>query len=283
VTVTYRYNNGSGKSESKQVTVGTAAGSAPAPTRSGYRLTGWNTEPKGSGTAFTPSTVVTADTVVFAQWAPVSYGDYYDDDDDDDDDKYTPDYESSGGNTPPANDDSGGGSRVGAPAQSYSSPGDQGFINEAESQAGQQEQSGDPPREPDAENSIGDSRVPLSALPGIERYGSWGLLNLILSALGVILAALRVWRFTTKRQIRQERLEDEKRRKRHRLQWCAAAAILGIAGAIVFLITQDLTQQMVWIGRWFTVTAIIFAAELVAVWYELRLGKDGEEEPEISS
>ncbi|MCL2517369.1 MAG: InlB B-repeat-containing protein, partial [Oscillospiraceae bacterium] len=49
-------------------TVGT---NMPAdPTRSGYTFAGWNTAANGSGTAFTASTAVTANIIVYAQWTP---------------------------------------------------------------------------------------------------------------------------------------------------------------------------------------------------------------------
>ena len=45
------------------------------PTAAGWIFTGWNTVADGSGTAFTSSTIVTADITVYAQWtaAPVTY------------------------------------------------------------------------------------------------------------------------------------------------------------------------------------------------------------------
>jgi uncharacterized repeat protein (TIGR02543 family) len=46
------------------------AGSLPArPTRSGYAFAGWNTAANGSGTGFTPETVVSGDLTVYALWS----------------------------------------------------------------------------------------------------------------------------------------------------------------------------------------------------------------------
>ena len=42
------------------------------PTRSGYKFTGWNTKPDGTGEAFTAATDVTESLTVYAQWQPVS-------------------------------------------------------------------------------------------------------------------------------------------------------------------------------------------------------------------
>ena len=44
-----------------------------APTRTGYTFSSWNTAADGSGTAFTASTVVTADITVYAQWTILTY------------------------------------------------------------------------------------------------------------------------------------------------------------------------------------------------------------------
>ena len=43
-----------------------------APTRSGFKFTGWNTKPDGTGEAFTAETDVTESLTVYAQWQPVS-------------------------------------------------------------------------------------------------------------------------------------------------------------------------------------------------------------------
>ncbi len=43
-----------------------------APTRSGCKFTGWNTQPDGIGDAFTAETDVTESLTVYAQWQPVS-------------------------------------------------------------------------------------------------------------------------------------------------------------------------------------------------------------------
>jgi uncharacterized repeat protein (TIGR02543 family) len=58
------------------VSFGSAIGTTafPAnPSRTGYDFTGWNTKEDGTGTAFTPETVVTANTTVYAQWTAKAY------------------------------------------------------------------------------------------------------------------------------------------------------------------------------------------------------------------
>ncbi len=70
-TVTFDKNGGDAEASptSKVVISGKYVDGLPtAPTKSGYTFNGWNTAANGSGTAFTASTVVTADTTVYAQW-----------------------------------------------------------------------------------------------------------------------------------------------------------------------------------------------------------------------
>jgi uncharacterized repeat protein (TIGR02543 family) len=75
VTVIFRANNGTGAIHAvKTAAAGSAASGFPAaPARTGYGFTGWNTRPDGSGTAFTNTTTVNTDTVVYAQWNPKTY------------------------------------------------------------------------------------------------------------------------------------------------------------------------------------------------------------------
>jgi uncharacterized repeat protein (TIGR02543 family) len=72
-TVTFRLNDGTGAvHETKTVTSpATTVGAANFPmdpTRNGYTFAGWNTQPNGSGTAFTDSTTVNTSLMVYALW-----------------------------------------------------------------------------------------------------------------------------------------------------------------------------------------------------------------------
>ena len=75
--VTVTFDTGADGPEVGPVTVneGARAGQLPAdPAKDGFTFTGWNTAADGSGTAFGPSTVVTADLEVHAQWEPAVEG-----------------------------------------------------------------------------------------------------------------------------------------------------------------------------------------------------------------
>ena len=69
-TVTFDSNGGSEVSPITNITSGAAITLPAEPTKTGYTFTGWNTAEDGSGTAFTTSTVVSANVTVYAQWTP---------------------------------------------------------------------------------------------------------------------------------------------------------------------------------------------------------------------
>ncbi|WP_319507750.1 InlB B-repeat-containing protein [uncultured Methanolobus sp.] len=75
-TVTFDKNSGDidASPTSDTADYGTSLASLPTvPTKTGHTFEGWNTESDGSGTSFTPSTVVTDDITVYAVWKPISY------------------------------------------------------------------------------------------------------------------------------------------------------------------------------------------------------------------
>lgn len=109
---------------------------------------------------------------------------------------------------------------------------------------------------------------------------AWALLNLILAALGFIYALINIARaLLRKRRIRKEycdrgdeiRIEDlceEEESMTVRLlrpSWLAASIILGILGALLFALTQDMSKMMVLIDIWTLAHMIIFAVELITV------------------
>ena len=53
-----------------------------------------------------------------------------------------------------------------------------------------------------------------------------------------------------------------------------------VAGIIVFILTQDMSQRMVFADRWTILNAAIFAVEIVAVIFSLKKKKDSDDEDE---
>ena len=71
-TVTFNANGGSVTPSTRTVTSGSAVGTLPTPTRSGYTFNGWYTSSSG-GTKISSSTIVTGDVTYYAHWIAIPY------------------------------------------------------------------------------------------------------------------------------------------------------------------------------------------------------------------
>ncbi len=72
VTVTFNANGGSCGTSTKTVTVGSAIGTLPTATRSGYTFDGWYTAASG-GNKITTSTTFSSNTTIYAHWTANTY------------------------------------------------------------------------------------------------------------------------------------------------------------------------------------------------------------------
>lgn len=136
----------------------------------------------------------------------------------------------------------------------------------------------------DSSQTIGDNPVPLF---GEENTPVWALLNLILAiggaALGVAMVVVGVVRRRRKNDEKQQETpaddEEGKKRKRTRLAWLIGSAVLAIAGVVAFILTEDMTNAMVWMDNWTPMMIIIAVAEVVcSVFSVKRRKKDGDKE-----
>ena len=97
----------------------------------------------------------------------------------------------------------------------------------------------------------------------------WAVVNLILAIAGVFLALFAIIRMLArkKREDKSERDENieahQKRKKKNRKIWLTISIVMGAAGIIVFLLTEDTTKLMVLLDRWTIVNAGIFIIEAV--------------------
>jgi uncharacterized repeat protein (TIGR02543 family) len=85
-TVTFDKNGGDTEADPLIITVvpDTSIVTLPeSPTRDGYTFTEWNTQEDGDGTAFTETTTVADNIIVYAQWNPITYTVTYDKNNDD--------------------------------------------------------------------------------------------------------------------------------------------------------------------------------------------------------
>ena len=125
---------------------------------------------------------------------------------------------------------------------------------------------------------IGSMEVPLFG--GGSLY-VWSLVNLILGVICLALAIIIGIRFITQKL--HERMEAgsvfmvplEDRRQRRRNAWLITAAVMGIAGPVVFLLTESTALLMVLLDRWSIVNAAILAVEIIG--YLLAFRRGGEE------
>jgi predicted nucleic acid-binding protein len=140
----------------------------------------------------------------------------------------------------------------------------------------------------------------------------WALVNLVLSIAGVVLSIIVTFYVLLQRKQKSEQqlsqkkqsnkyanvnvqhtgnrngdqaVEEKQRQKRH--IWLATAIIAGIAGIIVFLLTEDMSHTMVMIDKWTIVNVVIFIVEIIAITFTVKHKKDninnGSKEQEWSN
>jgi len=122
---------------------------------------------------------------------------------------------------------------------------------------------------------------------------AWALLNLILGSLGVMYMIAAAFRALARRmRARKEEREnyypnkivlmynpaEERHDRQVKHAWLMAAILLGIVGAVLFLLMEDTKLQMVLIDLWTLTHAAIFAAEIIAVTITFRKKKSENEE-----
>jgi uncharacterized repeat protein (TIGR02543 family) len=125
----------------------------------------------------------------------------------------------------------------------------------------------------------------------------WALANLVISVAGLIMViivmlyALLQQRQKQKREETQggakrqqaatqsrEQVEEEKKHVKQRSIWLITALALGIAGIIVFILTEDMSRKMAMVDMWTIVNAIIFIAEIIVVAFIFKRSKDQKQQ-----
>ncbi|MDR0853532.1 MAG: InlB B-repeat-containing protein [Clostridiales Family XIII bacterium] len=119
---------------------------------------------------------------------------------------------------------------------------------------------------------IGESGVPLIAPAG---FSAWAILNLILCAIGLILAIVmffHLFRRQLKRAKEEGKAADsfygydaDEEQKRSRKIFMILSALLAVVGVVLFMLTEDMTLPMVLLDKWTIANAIILLVEIVAV------------------
>lgn len=149
---------------------------------------------------------------------------------------------------------------------------------------------------------ITEGNTPLFAgIPLFSTGGAyiWALLNLILTALNVIILILALTKriFAEKRKYQKEQeiaaaqgydsqitekesIRNEKSRKNLWLFVGGAATILGI---VLFIIFQDITAYMVWVDFWTIMHALLFAVGIVSTIMATRGDKDRDDSGDLTA
>jgi Mg2+/citrate symporter len=108
----------------------------------------------------------------------------------------------------------------------------------------------------------------------------WAFVNLVVNVVGLILAIVVVVCMLLRRKRKEQKCkqqrcvkdqtmemydEVETQQKQRRTLWLFVAVVMGIAGIIVFLLTEDMRNPMVMVDKWTIVNVILFIVEIIAV------------------
>jgi len=116
--------------------------------------------------------------------------------------------------------------------------------------------------------------------PPIEPKESWALINLVLSIIGIILAIIVLVAYIL---LPRKQKQKKQQQRQSRLLWLLLTIILGIAGIVLFLLTEDWTLNMVWVDRWSIVNAIIFIMEVIAITLTFKHAKKANKKTETTN
>ena len=131
---------------------------------------------------------------------------------------------------------------------------------------------------------IAEQEVPMAAVPAtitdsqspLAANGSWALLNLIMTIItGIISAVLLVGIFGKNEEENEEGEEVEIERKRlARLM----SLIPAIGAAIIFIITEDMSNPMVLVDGWTILMAVILLIQAVVAFIAKKFKEDSDDE-----
>jgi H+/gluconate symporter-like permease len=135
--------------------------------------------------------------------------------------------------------------------------------------------------------NIFNNEIPLF---GPVNSATWALVNLILSILGAVMALLVAIRAILLKKKKNDKDDQNKNRahedeendenvKRNRLAWLITTIVSGVVGVLVFLFTEDTSNEMVLVDIWTIVNAVVFAIGIVATIFTVkRVKKDDDKD-----
>lgn len=137
--------------------------------------------------------------------------------------------------------------------------------------------------------TLGGLEVPLYPMLDIL---SWALLNLVLAILGGLIAITAIIRVLLNARKKKEESEENQAHfeaeeegqeenesdKSTRKAWFIITLILGAVGVVIFILTQDMRDQMVLFNWWTIAHAILVVVSAIGL--KVIIGKKKEEEPD---
>ena len=109
--------------------------------------------------------------------------------------------------------------------------------------------------------SFGEIEIPVLGYPGMF---VWALVNLVLCALGAVFLASTMLRVVAMKRRERTLLSIEKLEE-CRMFWLAVTIATGIAGVVLFLLTENTERLMVFLDVWTIAHAAIFLLEVIAM------------------
>jgi hypothetical protein len=136
-----------------------------------------------------------------------------------------------------------------------------------------------------------------------EPLAMWALVNLTLSAVGVILAILLIICVLLQKKKKKEHestqktksvadqrytvvMEQEEKKQKRLTLWLLTTIVLSIVSVVVFLLTEDMSLPMRLVDKWTIINAILFIVEIIVIVLHTRTQKttnNQTEEPNSSN
>ena len=114
------------------------------------------------------------------------------------------------------------------------------------------------------------------ATPQAATEGAWALLNLILTIISCIIAIVLI--FAKKKSENEEYTDEEKKDIRGIKRFKIYSILIGIISIIVFILTEDMTLQMILIDKWTILMAIFTIAEIINIFIIRHKSKEEDED-----
>jgi hypothetical protein len=131
---------------------------------------------------------------------------------------------------------------------------------------------------PPPPTDIADPAPPQTITPAPAKQGAWALLNLILSILGALLAAIALLRFALARRQEEDVEQDGSTTTSYRphARWWILTLAATVLAVVIFLITEDMRLPITLADWWTIVHAIILIIQLA--FFVLAMRRTGDED-----